>query len=373
MSGVQDQPPPPQPSPVQANAQQGWQPGSGLPGMAVAGGIATIAVVALFGAWRAGWFDKGHMEMREAQREVGSGYSQRPAAPEPPPDRTAIQQAVDFLQDNVLGRQGAGQGAAVIEPPRVTGLTSYRPRPAKREEAPGEREAARALAEKPETLAGMPVLRSEVYRGDPRTMLTPGDVIPCITTGPMTGRVGDPFRAEIPEGYRVRDGLGPNIPPGSTAFGQVVAAPNLEGETRILVNMKHIQYPTPPGKPLAVVLLNSPGGEGMGDIGLAANVRTHTLSRWMAVASYALLDVGVGAGAALAQDAITGGGNGPNINIGPQIRGMGQSLAGQEFGHRIRQPPTTHRPQGQPCTIVVNAFADTSAAHGAWWQGRMGR
>lgn len=356
MSGTA--PPPPPVSPVQAAASQNAFLQANRPPLWLVVACMTAAGLAMMAA--AWWLFYRERPVREVRPRREAGLAAQPARPNtdlPDPGMVAKVKAT------VAGKPPP---VVVPPPPAVRGWSAERPRAAPAA-ARGAGGAGGKEAEE-RKIAGNAVLSSDVWRGDAQTMLTPGDTFPCITVQPISGRAGEGFTARVPEDVRLRGGAGPLIPAGSRVYGTVVGVPNQGAEQRIGVTMRHVELPTPEGKPLAVIPLNSPGASALGDGGLPANVNTHFWKTLAAVGSYAVVDALSGAGAALLQDAVTGDGRGPNINIGPSVRRGGTTLAQNEWGHQRQRQPTAERPQGQACQVFVQHFVDASAAYREWWR-----
>lgn len=355
MSGAQ-QPPPPPLSPVQAAASQNAFLQANRPPLWLVVACMTGAGLLLMAA--AWWLFYRERPAREVRPRREVGLAAQPARPDtalPDPGLASKVKAA------VTGKPAP---VVVPHPPAVRGWSADRPRPPSHAAA---RAGGREGAEEPK-LAGNAVLASDVWRGDAQTMLTPGDTFPCITVQPVSGRAGEGFTARVPEDVRLRGASGPLIPAGSRVYGTVVGVPNQGAEQRIGVAMRHVELPTPEGKPLAVIPLNSPGAGPLGDGGLPANVNTHFWKTLAAVGSYAVVDALSGAGAALLQDAVGGDGQSPTINIGPSFRRGGTTLAQNEWGHQRQRQPTAERPQGQACQVFVQHFVDASRAYREWWR-----
>ena len=362
MSGTQL--PPSHPSAVMQNAGTGWQGPSRVWGvlMLILVGVG-VSAIAYGLAWWIFLRDRGNAPPTTRQPPATvSQFQERPQGV-----REVAPGGVQQVVSAVTGRP-AGSRIVLPEPARGAVLTTRAPAQQGRQRVQGSGERQQRAPE-PMKLAGMTILEPDVFAGDGRFLVAPGMKIACTTVEPIRGVEGHQFTAEIAEDVRgVQGTFPPAIPRGATALFEIVGGPTVEGSNmRIRAVAKHIRWPTPPGKPVIMMPLNSSIAEPQGDMDARGNTRTFFLEKLAAVSAYAVVDMAVGAGSALLQDSIAGERDGgTNILIGPQIRRGGQSLAQSEWGRQAQRKPEFERPAGQPCQIFVQHPLYTKRANDAW-------
>ena len=311
------------------------------------------------------------------QRQAPQLQNQEPRPParindyEPPASRDLVQDAANKLGLGSLTGTGAGAPVrrrvptemALYVPAVQPGSSASSSRAVSGEMVPGGFAAGGNGADPDDRLAAqlngataLPTSRATLVRNRD-FLIEAGEVIPCLPIDAQNSSRPGFTACRVPEWYRSSSQRRGLLPPGTRIFGQIrngVA----QGEARLGVLYTQIQTPR------FKVTLAAPGADALGRAGLDGDVQTFFWDRAGAVALYALLDAGIGAGQAAGTAALSRavtGGNGSVLNFG-SIGGQAQGLASQEMASRINRPPVVTRDQALPITVTVGQDLDFTDA-----------
>lgn len=209
---------------------------------------------------------------------------------------------------------------------------------------PGVPDPSDRLAQQLGGATVLPATRAVLVK-HPDYTIRPGDPVQCTPQDANNSSMPGFIRCRTPEwtrGHTMRRGL---LPPGTEFFGQIRRGLD-RGEQRIAALYTSIEGTN------FTIPISAPGGDAMGRPGLPADTQTFFWEKLLAVGTYSLLDIGIGAGQNLASSALsqaTLGRSGTTLNLGGQVQG----LASQEMQSRTNRPPVGTRDQGLPILVTI--------------------
>lgn len=198
--------------------------------------------------------------------------------------------------------------------------------------------------------------RPELLRFPPLYTIADGTLATCRLMVPISSALPGPFHCRLTEAVRSMNNRMVLLPALTKILGTVEHGVE-NGQDRIYVVAARAETPEPD---FAIIPINSPGADALGQVGVPGEHNTHFWSRLGATAAFTVLDVLTGAAGSFASS----GSNNNVLNFGGATS-RAQTLGQSEFQRRAAQQDTVELGMGRIITISFNHYVDLSRIYAA--------